>query len=125
MRYTVGLALASGFWLGVANESRAQSSLMKTMSPPYGSAPSMSGFPYGTSGMMGGSTYFSPGYGTSPSTYSYNSGYSGSMRMRPVNDYGGTSLSNGYSYLAAELSVRPSSSRPGFTNCRTIGEGGL
>jgi hypothetical protein len=98
MRYTVGLALASGFWLGVANESRAQSSLMKTMSPPYGSAPSMSGFPYGTSGMMGGSTYFSPGYGTSPSTYSYNSGYSGSMRMRPVNDYGGTSLSNGYSY---------------------------
>ncbi len=93
MRFPMVLALTATIWLGMASESKAQSSLYHGPMG-YGTSPSMSGTPYGssyaTSGMMGGSTYYSPGYYSSPGTFAYGSGYRG---YTPT-----SSLYNGYSY---------------------------
>jgi hypothetical protein len=102
LRDTIGLVLASGFWFGMAGESRAQSPLMKTLSPPYGSASSMSGLPYGASDgtirIMGGSSTFSPG------------SYAGYSPMSSAS-YGGASSFNGYSYgsysASSKIGFRP------------------
>ncbi len=101
MRSAIGFLLASGVWLGMASDSRAQSSLYSGPGS-YGSSLSMSGSPYGasyaTSGLMGGSNYYSPGYYSYPGSFSYSSGYSG---YAPAN-----SLYNGFGYGYYPTGVR-------------------